>query len=594
MQAYFRHAKQVGELTRIFLVSLEQTHVKRQPGLATRLKSALTFRKEVLSEGFENRGGRLAIAEPERFLDDPVNIFRLFQEALSTGLILHPDAMRLIATNLDVIDDDVRTSATANQLFLALLLGNDNPERALRRMNELGVLGAFLPEFEHIVCLMQFNMYHHFTVDEHTIQCISILSQIERQELLEDLPVASSILKAGVNRRVLFVALLLHDIGKGRSGDHSRIGAEIAAHVCPRLGLPQEETEAVVWLVQQHLLMSDVAQKRDLSDPRTVEAFVAQVRSVTNLKLLTVLTVCDIMGVGPGRWNNWKAVLLRELYALSMEQLREGGTAETRQGRIDRAKDEIRTQLAKELGEGAVEAEIARHYPPFWVGLDAKTRLVLSKLSRDVKDDDILSDIQMDKSRDATRACFAMVDHPGIFARLTGALALAGANVVDARTFTTADGIAVSIFWLQDINGNPYERSRLGRLRKSIQKTLGGEIVAREALRERDVEKRREREFIVPTTIAFDNEGSDIFTIIEVDTRDRPGLLHDLTRAIAACNLSISSAIIATYGKQAVDTFYVKDLFGHKVRSDAKQEIIRSSLRAAVARSDGRSVETAA
>lgn len=191
---------------------------------------------------------------------------------------------------------------------------------------------------------------------------------------------------------------------------------------------------------------------------------------------------------------------------------------------------------------------------------------------------------ELDFDRDATQACFAMSDHPGIFARLAGALALAGANVVDARTYTSTDGVATAAFWIQDREGNPYERARLTRLRNSVSRTLKGEIVAREAFKDRDRLKKREKEFIVPTRISFDNVGSDIYTIIEVETRDRPGLLFDLTRTLTANNISISSAIITTYGEQAVDVFYVKDLFGLKLHTEAKRTQLSTRLRAAIAR----------
>jgi [protein-PII] uridylyltransferase len=176
-----------------------------------------------------------------------------------------------------------------------------------------------------------------------------------------------------------------------------------------------------------------------------------------------------------------------------------------------------------------------------------------------------------------------MSDHPGIFARLAGALALAGANVVDARTYTTTDGIATAAFWLQDTEGKPYERARLSRLRNAVTRTLGGEIVARDVLREKARVKKRERDFVVPTRISFDNTGSDLYTIIEVETRDRPGLLYDLARTLTANNVSISSAIIATYGEQAVDVFYVKDLFGLKLHAESKRRTLETRLKAAIA-----------
>jgi [protein-PII] uridylyltransferase len=433
---------------------------------------------------------------------------------------------------------------------------------------------------------MQFNMYHHYTVDEHTTHTISTLSQIERRELLDDLPVSTEILDQGVNRRVLYVALLLHDIGKGSGRDPSTVGAEIAAHLAPRFGLDAEETELGVWLVQNHLLMSDGAQKRDLADPRTVRDFAQAVKSPTRLKLLTVLTVCDIRGVGPGIWNNWKAMLLRALYAETLEYLTGGSQAASRPERAANARAALAEALA-DWPAPEVEAELARHYPPYWLGFDARTHVIFARLVRELAATEPAMELELDFARDATRACFAMSDHPGLFARLAGALALAGANVVDARTYTSSDGIATAAFWIQDADGKPYEHARLTRLRKAVDRTLKGEVVARDALKDKDRLKKRERDFVVPTRLHFDNSGSDIYTIIEVETRDRPGLLYDLARTLTANSISIASAIIATYGEQAVDVFYVKDLFGLKLHAESKRRTLETRLKAVIAQGDG-------
>ncbi len=576
MQDYFRHATRVGELTRIFLTALEARHVKRAPGLLGLLR-----RRKKVKDGYRVDLNRLNIGDPAKFLTDPLNLLRIFEEALRTGLLLHPDAMRLIAANLHRIDDKVRENPEAVRIFLDLLLKHGNPERALRRMNELGVLSAFIPEFEPIVAMMQFNVYHHYTVDEHTIQCISTLAQIERKELVEELPVASRILEDGVNRKVLYVALLLHDIGKGRPEDHSILGAQIARRVAPRLGLNPEECETVEWLVRNHLLMSDVAQKRDMGDPRTVRDFAKAVKSKKRLDLLTVLTVCDIRGVGPGTWNNWKAMLLRQLHALTAEALENGAEALNRSNREDEAKRALREALP-DWPRADLRVETARHYGPYWQGLATETHAVFATLLRGISDVEIRIDLHPDVARDATRACFALADHPGIFSRLAGALALVGANIVDARTYTSKDGYATAVFWIQDAEGHPYEEERLPRLRKMIERTFAGEVVATEAFKDRDKVKKRERQFRVPTNIAFDNDGSDIYTIIEVDTRDRPGLLYDLTRTLAANNIYIASAVIATYGVQVVDTFYVKDMFGLKLHAKSRQESLDKKLRAAI------------
>ncbi|MGB1034363.1 MAG: HD domain-containing protein, partial [Primorskyibacter sp.] len=427
----------------------------------------------------------------------------------------------------------------------------------------------------------QFNMYHHYTVDEHTIQCIWNLSEIEHGKLVEELPVASSILDQGINRRVIYVALLLHDIGKGRKEDHSILGAKIVRKVAPRLGLSPDEAETVEWLVRYHLLMSDMAQKRDIADPRTVRDFAKAVKTRERLDLLCVLTVCDIRGVGPDTWNNWKATLIRALYRQTRRAL-EGGLEDlNRANRGSEAKDALAAHLT-DWSEADIAAELDRHYPPYWQGLHVTAHEIFAELLHGLGDDSIRIDIHLDEDRDATRACFALADHPGILTRLAGALALVGANVADARSFTTKDGYATAVFWIQDADGRPYGESRIPRLREMIVKTLMGEVVARDAIKSKDKIKKRERAFRVPTSITFDNDGSEIYTIIEVDTRDRPGLLYDLTRTLTAANIYIASAVVATYGEQVVDAFYVKDMFGLKFHSEAKQRALEKKLRAAI------------
>ncbi|NEY89837.1 [protein-PII] uridylyltransferase [Tabrizicola oligotrophica] len=575
MQDYFRHATRVGELTRVFLTELEARHAKPE----ARLKGFFT--RKTVARGYKLVQGRIDVADAGKFLSDKLNLLRAFEEALRSGYLLHPNIMRLIAANLDLIDDEMRDDPEAQRIFLDLMLKHGNPERALRRMNELGVLAAFIPEFENIVAMMQFNVYHHYTVDEHIIQTISTLAQIEREELVEDLPLSSSILKAGVNRRVLYVALLLHDIGKGRPEDHSIIGAQLARRIAPRLGLDEEECETVEWLVRYHLLMSDMAQKRDIGDPRTVRDFAKAVKTRKRLDLLTVLTVCDIRGVGPNTWNNWKAMLLRQLHGLTTDALEGGLEHINREKREDEAKAALRARLT-DWDEAAIRHECGRHYAPYWQGLTTETQEVFARLLHGLPDNEIRIDLHPEPARDATRAAFALVDHPGIFSRLAGSLALVGANVVDAKTYTSKDGYATPVFWIQDAEGKPYDVERLPRLTQMIDKTLKGEVVAREALAGRDKVKKREKEFRFPTHVTFDNEGSEIYTIIEVDTRDRPGLLFDLTRTLAVNNMQISSAVIATYGAQVVDTFYVKDMFGLKLHAKSRQEALEKKLRQAI------------
>ncbi|PIE15396.1 MAG: [protein-PII] uridylyltransferase [Rhodobacterales bacterium] len=576
MQDYFRHATHVGDLTRILLTALEAQHVKQQP----RLKRPFRGRKKTRAN-YKIEQNRLNIADEAAFLQDKLNILRLFEEALRTEILIHPDAMRLVTQNLHLIDDEMRHDKEARRIFLDLLLKHGNPERALRRMNELGVLAAFIPEFAPIVAMMQFNMYHHYTVDEHTIQCISTLAQIERGELTEELPISSELIRTGVNRKVLYVALFLHDIGKGRDEDHSILGARIARKVAPRLGLKPAQCETVEWLVRNHLRMSDVAQKRDISDPATVRGFAKAVKTVERLELLTLLTICDIRGVGPETWNNWKAMLMRNLYNDTRQALENGLEDFNRTNRRIEAQKALRAALP-DWSKKDLQTETRRHNSDYWQGLRGHAHVTFARLLKDLPEGGIAIDLTPSEDRDATRVCFVLSDYPGLFSRLAGALALVGANVVDANTYTSKDGYATAIFWIQDNNGAPYEGDRLERLHATLMRTLKGNTIADDVLQSRDKLKKRERAFRVPTAITFDNEGSELYTIIEVDTRDRPALLYDLTRTLANADVSIASAVIATYGEQVVDTFYVRDMQGQKLEDQDFQQALKQQLQQSI------------
>ncbi|MDE9451256.1 [protein-PII] uridylyltransferase [Aliiroseovarius sp. Z3] len=576
MQAYFRHATQVGDLTRIVLSALEAAQLKEAPALLRLFKS-----RKRLKAGYREKHGRLDVVSGSAFLSDKLNLLRLFEEGLRAGMLIHPNAMRLVSANLNLIDDDMRNNKEANRIFLGLLLKHGNPERALRRMNEVGLLAAFIPEFEPIVAMMQFNMYHSYTVDEHTIQVISNFAQIERRELGAELPISTEIMDRGVNRKVLMVAMLLHDIGKGRPQDHSILGAQIARRVAPRLGLNTKDSSMVEWLVRYHLLMSDMAQKRDIADPRTVRDFAKAVKSMRRLELLTVLTVCDIRGVGPTTWNNWKATLIRTLYNQTRRALEDGMEDLNRATRGTEAKRALRQELS-DWSAKDLRAETARHYDSYWQGLHVTAHKVFANLLRDIKDDEVRIDIYEDEERDVTRVYFALADHPGIFSRIAGALTAVRANIVDARTYTSKDGYATACFWVQDSDGHPFDVARKERIEKMLHRLLKGEVIATEANANSDKLKKRERVFKVPTHITFNNDGSEIYTIIEVDTRDRPGLLHDLTRTLANANIYIASAVIATYGEQVVDSFYVKDMFGLKIMAEHKKLQLEAKLRQAI------------
>ena len=585
MRHYFTVAKEVGDLTRIFCASLESQHLATKREGMRRLLSMFSRSDDEL---VQIEHGRILIDDPTFFREQPLEILKLFHLSAKSNTPIHPQTLKLVRRSLDAIDDTVRTAPEANELFLHMLCDCPDPEDALRSLNEAGVLGAFMPEFGEIVCMMQFNMYHYYTVDEHTIRAVGNLAQIEQGKLIDEAPVSTSIMKGSLDRRALYVAILLHDIGKGRAEDHSIVGARLAETICPRLGLNEADTETVVWLIRHHLLMSDTAQKRDLSDIRTIQDFAATVQSRERLKMLLVLTTCDIRAVGPGVWNGWKAQLLRTLYAETEAFLSAGhdAMAASRSERVEEAKGALAARLLDWPPE-RIETFSKRHYPPYWLGLDLGTHEIHARMLADQPDDAFVIDASGDPARSATRLSVAMGDHPGLFSRITGAVSISGASIVDARTFTTSDGMAIATIWLQDQDGEAYDDpSRLTRLKTNITRVMSGDMIARDALRERDVIKPRERSFKVAPDVNFDNTASELYTVIEVTGRDRLGLVHDLSRALSDQKVSIFSAVIATYGERAVDTFYVKDLFGHKIANPNRQTRIEDALHEVLSRED--------
>jgi [protein-PII] uridylyltransferase len=581
MRAYFLTAKDVGDLTRIFCAALEEQHRKPRPSLSRILPGFLKARSP--DDDFYVANGRLT-ANPAIFRQDPANILRIFHIADIKDMDIHPDAMRAITRSLDLITDSVRTNPVANQAFLEVLTSRHDPERALRMMNEAGVLGRFIPEFGHAVGLMQFNMYHHYTVDEHLIRAVGNVASIERGEHKDDNPLATDVVKRIKSRNVLYCAILLHDVAKGLPGDHSDVGAEIARSLCPRLGLSANDTNAVAWLVKSHLVMSDTAQRRDVSDPKTVRDFVDMVQTPEMLRLLLVLTVADIRAVGPGVWNGWKGQLLRELYYAAENMMTGGDQAPGRGQRVAAAKAALAARLT-DLAPAQRERALTRHYDNYWLAFeeDELERQARLMTGADAQNQLLTLAAETNRFRAVTEIILYTPDNAGLFSQFAGAIAMSGGSIVDAKAFTTSDGFALDVFSVQDAEGEAFgDAARLKRLRGAIEKTLRGEVLPQQQLA-RKAQKSRASAFSIRPKIHFDNEASRIATVIEVECLDRPGLLYDITQSIFEAGLSISTSMVATYGERAVDVFYVRDGFGHKIVHPARLDAVEQRLRAALA-----------
>ena len=583
MKHYFLIAKDVGDLTRIFCAILEADQQRKR-----RLSWVRWGIGRRGLEGFVLDGERLTIPSEDFFEKDPIALIRLFHVAQRAELDIHPRALRRAAQSLRLIDAALRENPEANRLFLEILTSRKDPEAALRRMNEAGVLGRFIPDFGRVVAQMQYDMYHHYTVDEHTLFAIGILHKIETGQLKAEAPLSSVLFPTIISRRALYLAVLLHDIAKGRGGDHSVLGEGIALKLGPRLGLSDEETETVAWLVRWHLLASSTAFKRDIGDPRTIDDFVALVQSPERLKLLLILTSADIRAVGPQVWNGWKAALLRDLYQRAVEVMSGGLIAEPRAARIAAAQVAVREKLP-DFTEAEFAAFIKAGYPYYWLSFDAEIHARHARLMREAQASGapLVVEKRVDVKRAVTEITLYTADHPGLFSRIAGALAVSGANIVDARIMTMSNGMALDIFWVQDLAGRAFDRpDKLARLAVVFENVLTGALKPQRELARKPAFPSRLQVFTVVPRVLIDNQASALHTVIEVNGRDRPGLLFELTRKLTRLNLQISSAKISTYGEKVVDVFYVKNLFGHKVDHPAKLAEIRNTLKAVLAHSD--------
>ncbi len=572
MKHYFLTAKDVGDLTRIFCSVLEETN-KRPPKFLAR-------KSRKLGE-FVIESERLALPAGKSFAQEPLLLLKLFRASQSENLDIHPNTLRLVTESLKYVAS-LRNNPEANALFLDMLTDPvHGPENILRRLNETGVFGRFIPDFGTVVAQMQYDMYHVYTTDEHTIRAVGLLHRIETGLLVSELPLSSEVISTIHSRRALYVAVMLHDIAKGRGGDHSVLGGEVAEKLCPRLGLTPEETETVAWLVQQHLAMSRVAFKFDIDDQQTIDSFARLVQSPERLKLLLVLTCADIRAVGPQVWNGWKASLLRELYYRTEDTLSGSLAAEARDTRVQRQKAAL-SQALTDWGAEDVDNFLSLGYPGYWLAYDTATQVRHATIVRQAARDQaaLVVEVTPYGANDVAEVMIYTPDHAGLFAMLTGAIALQGCSIVDARVITLANGMALDTFTVYDSKGElPVSVVKQERLRKSIIEAVTGRIhLDRDMAAMRGTLPSRAKVFTVPPRVIVDNIASKTHTVVEVNGRDRPGFLYDVTRTLTQLGFQIGSARISTYGERVVDVFYLKDIFGMKIDHPSKLKSLREGL----------------
>ena len=586
MKRYFLIAKDVGSLTRILAAKLEADHKKKPEGLRRFLP--IRAPQALKEKGFIIDNNRINTVDEDVMASDPLNMLRLFTIARREGKDIHPDALTALTRNLRAMNDRVRETPEARQLVLESIMGGDRPGQVLRWMNESGLLGRVMPEFGGIVAQTQFNMYHHYTVDEHTIRAVEYISDMEHGRG-ETIKLVSELFPLLENRRALYMAMLLHDTGKGK-GDQQIEGMKTSLRACQRLGLPEAESELVAWLVGHHLEMSETAQKRDISDPRTVAKFADLVGSLERLRLLYILTVADIKAVGPAVWNAWKGQLLADLYNNTAAALRGGRTDEAGvlaelEARAERRREALIDRVGK------VPALMLEMETAYWTGFDLDD---LAWQARVLNDGQEVVAHRYLADGGAVAMIVSGADRTGLFADLAGTLARLGANVVSAQVFTSNRGRIVDIFMLQDASKGAFaagDAPRMERLEKAMRDALAdnaikGEVNARAG--------RREAAFLVQPSVQIRDDLSADYTVIDIAGRNRPGLLHEVADVLADMKLSIHSAHVGSYGERVFDAFYVQNARGQKMGTKARKDTLKERLLAVLGREEPDAPQTPA
>ncbi len=602
MRDLYTHMRNIFLITR----TLEQ-----RMALVTPPPSRLSFsawlpkrkREPEIVDGFKFIKGEIHAASNRVFRDSPRRLMRVFLHAQQRHMKLHPDLAQLIRNQLSLVDRDFLNDEPVRETFLTILERRGEVAPVLRAMHEVNLLGKYIPEFGKLTCLVQHEFYHQYAADEHTLVCLEQLDKIwEAQEL----PYKNyAPLFQGLNRPgLLYLALLLHDVGKAeghKKGGHAEVSAAMAMRAAKRLQLDGSAAHTLRLVIENHLLMATISQRRDLDDQSVIRNFARQIQTPENLNLLTLLTFADSQGTSDKLWNGFKDSLLWQLHGRAMVLLT-GGTEFRRasEKQLELFKQEVRELAPPQISDEELEGHFSSLPPPYFQTRTARevlddlelTHRFMHRLIRE--NGRALSPVtawmdEPNRGYNVVKIC--TWDRAGLFGKIAGSLSATGLNILSAQIFTRIDGIALDTFFVNDARtGNLAARAQHDTFAELLEKVLNGEAVDLPALIARQVTNRPvyqgyagER---MPTEIHFDNDLSETRTLIEIETEDQLGLLYAISQTFAKLSVDIAGARIVTERGAAIDSFYVRELSGGKIISAERQKLIEARLREAIKRLD--------
>ena len=602
MRDLYTHMRNVFLITR----TLEQ-RLALLPGAQSRLTLRAWLprrrREPETVDGFKFINGEIHAVSSRVFRDSPRRLMRVFLHAQQRRLTLHPDLAQLIRNQLSLVNRDFLNDEQVAGTFLTILERRGEVAPILRAMHEVNLLGKYIPEFGKLTCLVQHEFYHQYAADEHTLVCLEQLDRV--WEAKDDpyknyAPLFQSLERPGL----LYLALLLHDVGKAEHHSrrkHPEASAALAMRAAKRLRLDSAATYTLQIIVENHLVMAGISQRRDLADPAVIRHFARQVGTPEALNLLTLLTFADAQGTSDKLWNGFKDALLWDLYARAMPLLT-GGTEFIRAGMAQRESllQEVRELAPAELSQEELQAHFAA-LPPRYFQIHTATeilddlalthRFLRRQVLEEGKAWSPLTAWQDEPNRGYNLVKVCTWDRAGLFSKITGSFSAVGVNILGAQIFTRADGIALDTFFVNDAaTGNLATREQHDKFESLLDRVLTGPEVDLAALIRRHIVARPRYQAYtgerIPTQIRLDNEASDTRTLIEIETEDRLGLLYTISQTLAELALDISAARIVTERGAAIDSFYVRELDGSKVESVERQLLIEDRLRSAIHRLD--------
>ena len=577
MRAYYLHAAQINRLSELVVHRVTDCDKPR-------FGASAVFGR-TLREGIRLSKGHITVTKPEVLRTSPANLIRIFDDAQKYNCQLAQETRELLRQNLDLVDDDFRRSEEANEPFFSILKWKESVYETLLDMHRAGVLGALIPEFGRLLCMVLHDAYHIYTVDQHSLRLIKEIERLKAGEYAEGSPLLTQLAREAEEIELLYLGLMFHDIGKGYGGGHSEIGARMARTIAWRMGLNADQSNLVEFLVRHHLLMTHTAFRRDLEDAKTIFDFAKIMGSVGNLKMLYLLTFADVKAVGPEVWNPWKASLLGELYVKTLNLLEEAEKGEFHREDVRavlrRVQSRVRRELVKDYEESRVEKFLAAMPERYFLSPPEDDIPEHFKLMERFRGKKAELSVEHFPVRDCTSVVICCQDRPGLFASITGVFSALNLDILNARIFTADDGRILDVFRISHHGRTEVvtAEQKWVKFRNILDDVLDGKIdIARLVGSFKPSSLFQKRVPKVATAVNIDNEASDNFTIVEVFTEDRIGVLFTITYSLHRLGLSIHVSKISTNVDQAADIFYVTDEAGGKITDPERVSMIRNFL----------------